>query len=190
MRKAIIIDDRPIRQSRYLDETAKRELENIDSVEFCNELNANPEYYKEYNFVAIHRSLLIDKNIRQEFIDFCKAQDKYLVTFSGGTSEEVFYSDHFIEMNASTFYNKGRLHCFLKDFCEDNTQEIHILKLVYGENWKLPYLIEYEHLLWQHRGQTENVWERLETLKDIIGPNLSDDEKLRQNEIKLLKNKM
>lgn len=186
MRKAIIIDDRLFRQENLLGDE-KYKLENIPGLTLSYHIEEDYAKYLEYDLIAIHRSALAEANDLYKFIKFCKDKGKYLVTFSGGVPKDSYYSDNFIELNSRTFYNIGRLIDFFTDFCGKD-DEVHLLRLIYGENWKLPYLVEYNHLKWQFgKSLPPKFQDRLYDMEDIIGDDLANDANKRNQEIENLK---
>lgn len=189
MREAIIIDDRVSRQDNYLKE-GKVKLESIEGLTFSEEFDTDFTKLDQYSLIAIHRTILEERNLLLAFKDYCKKNNKYLVTFSGGVSNDTFYDDYYVELNSITFYNIDRLYTFFNDLCiEDN--EVHLLMLVYGSNWKLPYLIEYNHIIWQYGDNVPpEIEDRLYDIEDIIGKNIIEDPKRRNQEIELLKNQI
>lgn len=190
MRKAIIIDDRKVRQDIFLGDEARHKLQKIDGVVFSYEIDINVDIYADYDLIAIHRSALVEQGFLPSVIDYCKRNKKYLITFSGGISKDNYYSDHYIELNSKTFYNIDRLFYFLEDFCDSNN-EVQLLRLIYGKNWKLPFIIQYNHLKWQYGdSMPSKVEDRLYDLVDIIGTELAEDEHRRNQEIEILKNQL
>lgn len=190
MRKAIIIDDRKVRQELFLGEKQIEELSAIDGVVFSHEVDTNLESYSVYSLIAIHRSALVEQNFLPAMIDYCRRNGKYLVTFSGGIAKDNYYSDHYIELNTRTFYNADRLSYFLGHFCSDEN-DVQLLSLIYGRNWMLPYLVQYNHLKWQYKDAVPpKIEDRLYDLEDIIGTELAGNEKYRNQEIEILKNQM
>ena len=189
MREAVIIDDRVSRQDNYLKED-KVKLESIEGLTFSEEFDTDFTKLDQYSLIAIHRTILEERNLLLAFKDYCKKNNKYLVTFSGGVSNDTFYDDYYVELNSITFYNIDRLYAFFNDFCiEDN--EVHLLMLVYGSNWKLPYLIEYNHIILQYGDNVPpEIEDRLYDIEDIIGKNIIKDPKRRNQEIELLKNQI
>lgn len=189
MRKAIIIDDKKNRQDRFIGEDAVKKLSSINGVFFSYDLK-HPQAYDSYDLIAVHRSLLVDNKVLATFIEYCKNRKKYLVTFSGNVTKDTYNSDSYIELNSKTFYHFGRLYEFLCSFCEKD-EEVHLLRLVYGTNWKLPFLVEYNHLKWQYGdAMPDKIQERLFDLEDIIGSQFANDDKRRNQEIENLKNQM
>lgn len=188
MRNAIIIDDRPIRQKQMLGENMTR-LYEIRGLSFEYRVDGDFEYYSQYSFIAVHRSALTQIKELQSFIQYCRKTNKYLVLFSGGVPKNSFYDDHFIELNSKTFYNVDRLVDFFTDFCSTEGSA-HLLRLVYGRNWKLPYLVEYSHLKWQYGDvPPRRVQDRFFYIEDILQDEVSDDKK-RIKEIEDLKNQI
>jgi hypothetical protein len=188
MRKVIIIDDRVERQKQYLSDKDLQSLSAIDGVVLCYQICMELDSYNDYDLLAFHRSALVERNILSAVVDYCKKNGKYLVTFSGGINNNNFYTDHYIELNSKTFYRIDRLKAFLQDFCQGDG-DVHILRLVYGDNWLMPFIVKYNHLRWQYGdAMPQKVADQFYDLEDLIGPELTDDPHKLQQKLEILKN--
>lgn len=188
MRKVIIIDDRVERQKQYLSDKDLQSLSAMDGVTLSYQISRDLESYAGYDLLAFHRSALVERNMLSAVIDYCKRNGKYLVTFSGGINNNNFYTNHYIELNSKTFYRMDRLTAFLQDFCQENG-DVHILRLVYGDNWLMPFMVKYNHLKWQYGdAMPRKVADQFYDLEDLIGPELIENQHKLQQQLESLKN--
>lgn len=153
--KMIIIDDRPIRQKSMLGE------EGFKSLSTCQNLDMSLTLLEEdqlnmYSVIAAHRSLLTEKRIYSEIIDFCTANAKALIMFSGGTPTLSQISQSIIDISATQFYNIETLFPFIHEL-ESAVTMPEILRVVYGEQWMISYLLKYQYIVWRYGDNMPNT---------------------------------
>lgn len=169
MRKITIIDDRPLRQASLLGEENVGKLKSMEAVKTSSFLPNSLTEWDDFDIIAVHRSLLQEKSMYSETVEYAEKANKYLVIFSGGTSHTSLINDHFLELKAVDFYNYSRLSAFISKV-STTSEKIELLELLYGEKWILSYLVKYQHLCWQHPESTRNddTDNRIYDLGDII----------------------
>ncbi len=143
--KIAIVEDRIGR----LDHFAQFDLNNCKSVsiitgsDFDNLIlsleGKNTNILDQYNCIATHRSALSNE-IRDIIKEYCKIKKIPLIFFSGGITSSVFKDIDFpfLHINSKDFYSMN-----LKWFIEscDQTNQINLLILQFGQNWKLSILL-------------------------------------------------
>ena len=140
--KTIVIDDRKERKRQHLTDS---EVERLNSISEISENLPSHQELEEYSLLAIHESLLKESNLYNEIVSFAKKNDKLLILFSGGiTQNSIFESGKIMKINSAEFYHK--IIPFLSNYSENNG-EYPLLKFLYGEEWRLPLLLRYKNLL-------------------------------------------
>jgi len=143
MKKILLVEDIPQRQSNFL------EKQGIDLLPFSERLiNCAEEQYHslideiienkidwtQYSTIIIHRSGF--ETQREILKDICQENLIKLVFFSGGISS-TFYTDkpyEFLQLNSKDLYTQN-----LKLFLESN--EDNLLELAYGDKWEINILL-------------------------------------------------
>lgn len=151
MSRAILIEDRPERQRIFLE----RKKVNLDEFNCLRNLNGgnDPARFKKsfldegqmekeltrFDVIMTHRSAW-GSEIRMSLREFCQAEKKALVYFSGGISSTTFYQKdkfQFLTMNSGDFYG-SHLSLFLASLTNDSPVNLRIL--AFGDNWKFELL--------------------------------------------------
>ncbi|MBU0487536.1 MAG: hypothetical protein KKD31_06240 [Bacteroidetes bacterium] len=153
MKKIILIEDRKERQKEFLSESTLMELKNIeelflpeeaDCTRILSSINAKEmESLESYSLIIVHASRL-DTNGFKALEEYCGKGKKYLILFSGGFSQTIYQEANFklLRANSKDFYSDKLLQ-FLRKFIEQET--VHLTELVYGDSWKLSFLLHYRH---------------------------------------------
>lgn len=155
IRKAILIEDKPIRQENMLTAEqlgALKELkgltlpENTECRDVIDSLNnRKTNVIEEYDLVMMHRSSLKASGFNS-LDDYCKKKQKSLVLFTGNQGQTSLRNEGYelLSLGSNVFYS-SRLCPFLQGFV--NGEESHLLSLVYGNSWRLSVLLEYHEKL-------------------------------------------
>jgi len=147
MKKIVLIEDRLDRQKQFLEEKEIIELNKIivyiDIRITINQVNEkNSENLKDIDLIIFHRSA-IDKKGLSFLTEFCNKNDTDLILFTGSISQVSFFTNisQVLLINSKDLYS-SKLLPFLKNY-EKNSSNL--LELVYGDNWKLTYLLKLRH---------------------------------------------
>lgn len=169
MRKIIIIDDRPLRQTSLLGEENVVKLNSMEAVVNSRFLPESLSEWDEFDIIAVHRSLLQEKSMYSETLEYVEQMKKYLIIFSGGTSHTSLINDHILELKAVDLYNYDRLSAFILNV-STTSDKIELLELLYGQKWILSYLIKYQHYCWQYpeSGRNDRIDNEIYDLSEII----------------------
>ena len=167
MRRILLVEDRPQRQISILGEDFVKSLEEKEGITLSNNL-PDENGLDEFDLIIVHRSYLIENNLYQNLLELSKKKSKYVVSFSGGTSQTNLINEHFLETSAQNLYNKNRLESFVEEVTDtDNT--IHLLELIYGKNWIVTLLVKYKHLVWQYeKNIPSNIDDEIYELEEDI----------------------
>ncbi len=155
MNEIILIEDRPGRQSQFLDDTQFRTLSekpflSMPIEESCRtmieDINSNnTSALLKYSLIIIHRSSLNRTGLKT-LDDLCKAQKIDLILFSGGLSQLIYAREKYqsLSLNSKEFYN-NHLISFLDKYSQEKSTSL--LELVYHSNWKLELLMRHRLLI-------------------------------------------
>lgn len=160
MRKTIIIDDRPDRKKLHLPDDAISQLEKLEDEGFLTfsdgkGYESNFTKLEEYDMIAIHRTFLTNLNIFNEFIDYIKNRDKWVIIFSGGnTQNTILLNGRQLNISSSDFYTE-RLAPFIEKFDKESDIANPLLSFLYGTSWRLTLLLQYRYLLWEYEDLEE-----------------------------------
>jgi len=150
MRTAIILDDRPGRQSKMLSVSGLKTLQSIEglrvaesevSQKLITAINASDcSGLAGYGIIAVHRSSLTEKG-QGYLTQFCKHENAVLVLFSGGISQYTYSPGdmEFLLLSSVDFYHPERLKNYFVAFCGGN--EPSLLQIVLGSNVRLSRLL-------------------------------------------------
>lgn len=182
MRKILIVDDRVERQKSQLGENDFEELKTIPGVKLMYELPAE-EALGEYSLLAFHLSYLKQEKRLGEIQSYVQREGKQLILFSGGIAQHQFSEKgRRLTLNSRDFYS-SQLIPFLKDFLKEDAND-RLIKLLYGENWKLPLLVRFRHLLWQYgdlNGDLNgDLQEEIGALMALLGEAVKDEKSLNE----------
>ena len=186
MRKAIIIEDRYLRQEDCLGKEAIDELNNIDGVDNPIRTDHGHSIFKSirddkafhmfdnYDLIAVHESFLKESNIRDDFVRYAMDNKKELVLFSGSNTQTLFRSHSqggtMLSLDPESFYEG--LMPFIQKFVTAD-EKPHILELVYGKRYKLSFLLQYQRILWQNNESKEK--DRVSNILNLITPDIKDE---------------
>jgi len=175
MKKVILIEDRPGRQSQFL---SKNEIEQLQAVnglstsktDETNKLISEIDHsafdlLSDYQLIIIHRSALSDMGINS-LNSYCKSTKKDLIYFSGGITQCNYYNDGYnlLNISVSELYNKS-LSTTIRDYIEGKVQ--HLLEIVYGRSWRLSTMLCYRQWLTSNVGDID--LEKKEAFNAILG---------------------
>ncbi len=176
-KQILLLEDRPYRQSQYLDERAIDKLQKIRNLTFpkgneCDKWieNINNNFFSQnleyFDLIIIHRSAL-NEDGKKNIIEFCKRKKKSLVFFSGEISQSIYTEIEFPYLLLSTkdFYQPHLTDFFIK---LSNGELEHLTELIYGQRWKLNAMLGYRQLLL--KGDLSRIEEKLKDgFESIIG---------------------
>ena len=175
MKKIIIIDDRQDRKKLHLSDNSINELNNLESeglltivsgIDLSN-LNCS---LGDYDIIAVHRSYLVNNNMFNSINDYIRNQEKYLIVFSGGISQNTLLNKgKLLNINSSDFYT-SKLPVFIKEFCFETNWQSPLLKYLYGDTWRLTLLLHYRYLLWAYG----NINDIDDSTDEVIAEELQD----------------
>lgn len=193
MKKIILLEDRPGRQSRFLDYEQIKDLKNIEGLyapekDKCKEMilklnEGKTDELQSYDLIIIHRSALGKKGIAT-MNEVAAKFKKDIILFSGGLSQIIFNRDAFesVSINSKDFYSPNLLP-FLEKYKNGETSSI--MELIYGENWRLSQLMLLRSL-YQRQSHESDVELNIridEQIEDLI-KSLSTSIESLDNEIK------
>ncbi len=148
MKKVLLIEDRTERQLLFMNETKidlnsySDILENVTAEKYEKlfaELKDGSFNFNNYRAIIVHKSAFSDDNkmILHTIRSYCKEHEKPLILFSGGISANYYDKTEYeiMEINSKDFYSDN-LKLFL-----DNIEQMNLLILSYGANWKLNILL-------------------------------------------------
>ncbi|MBV7440728.1 hypothetical protein KRX57_04785 [Weeksellaceae bacterium TAE3-ERU29] len=154
MKKIILIEDRPKRQTLFLGDNNVKKLESIENLYlpkedkcrlYMEKINSNEiEELKEYDMILIHRSSLKREGLENIEI-FCKEESKDLILFSGGNSQYIYSNEPYqnLTINSKDFYSENLIG-FITNYINGNSESL--LELIYKSNWKLGEMMKYRLL--------------------------------------------
>lgn len=143
--KIALIEDRlgRLKQFEEVDLMAHKAVKVITGIDFDNLMVAieagDMNSLDEFSCIASHRSAL-SNTIRDTIKEYCKANKKPLVFFSGGITSSV-YNDRefpFLHINSKDFYSSN-LKLVLVDLTQSKSPNL--LKFQFGDRWKLSMLL-------------------------------------------------
>ena len=155
MKKTIIIDDRSERKKLHLSDASVSQLELLEKKELLtlsdgNGFDSISSKLDKYDLIAIHRTFLTNSNIFNELIDYIKNKKKWVIIFSGGiTQNTILLNGRQLNINSSDFYTE-RLPPFIETFGNEPDLANPLLSFLYGESWRLTFLLQYRYLLWEY----------------------------------------
>lgn len=171
MKTAIILDDRPGRQSKMLGESGLKALKSIEGLTVA-ESEVSQKLIKAinqsdssglagYGHIAIHRSSLTEEG-QAHLTQFCKNENSVLVLFSGDISQYTYSPGdmEFLLLSSVDFYNPERLKNYFEAFCGGN--EPSLLQIVLGGNVRL------SRLMALRQNKVLHAYETNEVLKDEL----------------------
>lgn len=154
MKKVIIIDDRPERRNRLLDEVSLNKLKKLQeqgNLEISEGIDGEySNYLNEYDIIAVHRTYLTNEGIYNSFTKYTEKNKKLSILFSGGNSQNMIRNHgNQLLITATDFYSPEILD-FFDRFCNNDSYPAPLLQLLYGKAWRLTLLLQYRHLLWTY----------------------------------------
>ncbi len=157
--KTIIIDDRKERKHQFWDDVKKEQASGLCqkgvldiretiTIGIFDELEGFP-------LIAIHESLLKEKDRLSDVINYAKVREKLLILFSGGiTHNGIYDSGRLMRINAEDFYNK--VLPFVEENQNNDKIQLPLLQFLYGANWRLPLLLRYRDLIWNYESALDD----------------------------------
>jgi len=154
MKKILLLEDRKSRQELFLRDNSLSVADLPPSIsnvlgdsckEFLERIKINNDLINEmlddYDVIIAHRSGLSAYGIYNVFINYFKRTRKKFVVFSGGINGAIYSNEEFqfLLVNSKQLYSNKLL-----DFSKSD--ELDINNLIYGNKWKLNYLIRLSNL--------------------------------------------
>ncbi len=141
--KILLIEDRTERQEKFTQDTGIDLKEYADADIIDNHVSLDKTQLEKYSTIITHRSAFggQEDNVLDFLKHHCAETNTKLVFFSGGISS-TYYSKtkyEFLLLNSKSFYSQN-LKLFLDD-AKDTENEVNILLLGYGKNWKINLLL-------------------------------------------------
>ena len=166
MKKILFIEDRPARQSQFLNSEQIKELKELNNLEMpqedkCSEWisdinKKNKEVdLSDYNLIIIHRSSLNQDGLKNLYSS-CEKKKIDLILFSGGLSQITYQNEKFeiLSINSKDFYSE-RLLPFIKKYIDNKTNSLP--ELIYGDRWEIALLLQYRLLKTKYELEEEGV---------------------------------
>jgi hypothetical protein len=149
--KIALIEDRISRLEQYCEFDIKNYtvIDLITGVNFDNlkdDLCKNKfDILLQYNCIIAHRSAFTNE-MRESLKSYCRNNKTPLVFFSGGISSSILNDKDFpyLQINSKDFYSSN-LEVLIKSSIETNN--INLLQLQFGNNWKLSLLLNLRNKL-------------------------------------------
>ncbi len=129
----------------------------LTTIDECNRL------LRGYHLIILHRSY-IDNSKINTVEKYAKNNNKDLILFSGGIDQSSYSKEdesQILLINSKDFYSDNLIP-FLKGYISGDVNNL--LYLLYGDNWRLPYLLRYRQLLVNQKNG------------DIIGEDIDEEE--------------
>jgi len=176
--KLVIIEDRINRLEQFATFDLKRE-KNVAVVSGQGFTKLTTEIEKkqmgfldEFASIACHQSA-ISVDVRDNLKTYCKDKNIGLIFFSGGITSSIFVDNPFpyLYINSKDFYS-DHLKLFLEDF--ESGAKPNLLKLQFGQNWKLATLLSL-------RNDINSALQK-ESLIDEIGEEIDENERIKRFE--------
>ena len=182
MNKIIIIEDRPERRKTLMRENDFFELEKLKEKDWLTIKTELPiskvdliKDLSQYDLIAIHRSWMAQAGIGNVIEEFISSENKFLITFSGGITQNLLMNNRKrLNMNSADFYKHNLIDVIVRYANNDCSEPL--LELLYGRSWKLPILMQYRNLLWLG-GQAFNQ-EKEFALRELLDDNATDELKM------------
>lgn len=181
MSRVLIIEDRPERRKTIMRANDFLELEKfkengwvtlktempISREDLINELS-------QYDLIAIHRSWMTQTGVGNVIEEFLTNENKFLITFSGGITQNLLMNNRKrLNINSTDFYKHNLIEVIERFVNENEECSEPLLELLYGRSWKLPLLMQYRNILWLG-GQAFNQ-EKEFALRELIDDNATDE---------------
>lgn len=165
---ALLYEKRVGRQENFLADAERladlEGLENLTSKTEAFIQILNEGKLAQYKLLMLHKSD-IEVNVIE---NICKDKHIALVLFSGGITSTL-YSDSlgfpYLKINSKLFYNDENLFYFLDDFF-NNPTEVNLLKLAYGEKWKLSAWLAFKQRIKFLKNKSRN-WDAIYSMSDL-----------------------
>lgn len=182
MKKILLIEDRPGRQLQFIGNLQADELSNLEGLKSPQEsecrtmiecLNSeNVGNFANYDLIIVHKSSLNSKGLNT-LNSICKKGKIDLILFSGGLSQLNYQNDGYrcLSINSKDFYSNHLIY-FIKKYLREEIQNL--LELIYGDNWKLSFLLQYRQLKTIHDSEADAetkimLDERLKIMEENFG---------------------
>ncbi len=193
MKRIILFENRPERQKVYLPggDDDIRALKEFDCLQIYTPehdkliASNNLDFLKDFDLLIFHRSYLIEfkaGSMLNAIIIFCKQYNKDVIFFSGGVnssfySQENHFSYQSLTINAKEFYANFLNFIFGYSKTEEETC---LLKLKYGENWEIMYMLQLRDLLtmeFQDSNNELDFSDRFDYLSDLLNDSVDLEDK-------------
>lgn len=140
-------------------------VSSFTKIDECNRLLG------DYHLIILHRSY-IDNSKINTVEKYAKNNNKDLILFSGGIDQSNYSKEEesqILLINSRDFYSDNLIP-FLNGYISGDINNL--LYLLYGDNWRLPYLLRYRQLLVNQKygdkiGEDINE-EEFYTIKEVL----------------------
>jgi hypothetical protein len=140
-------------------------VSSFTKIDECNRLLG------DYHLIILHRSY-IDNSKINTVEKYAKNNKKDLILFSGGIDQSNYSKEEesqILLINSRDFYSDNLIP-FLNGYISGDINNL--LYLLYGDNWRLPYLLRYRQLLVNQKygdkiGEDINE-EEFYTIKEVL----------------------
>ena len=147
-RKILLLEDRPGRQSQFLNQEQVKSLKEMDFLYFpssdecvnmISQINEKTADLIQFQLIIVHKSSLLSYGL-----NYLKSLKKDLILFSGGISQMVYLNEDFpiLSINSADLYISNFIN-FLKKYNKGEVKNL--TELLYGNRWKSGVLPGYRH---------------------------------------------
>lgn len=165
--RVLVMDDRQTAQEISLGEMQMKRLRSLSNVKLIHgyEYVAGAVASAEQEVLAFHRDFLMENGWLDDVVREAMEASRYLVLFSGSVSENMLFENgRVLRMNAEDFYSE-RTVSFFASLQNVSDEEHLLLKLLYGDDWAVPFAFRWRHLRWMASGNaagpaTDNAADR------------------------------
>lgn len=165
--RVLVMDDRQTAQEISLGEMQMKRLRSLSNVKliYGYEYVAGAVASAEQKVLAFHRDFLMENGWLDDVVREAMEASRYLVLFSGSVSENMLFENgRVLRMNAEDFYSE-RTVSFFASLQNVSDEEHLLLKLLYGDDWAVPFAFRWRHLRWMASGNaagpaTDNAADR------------------------------
>ena len=104
-------------------------------------------FFDNFSLLILHRSYLSDNGLLNVIEEYSKNNNKFLIIFSGGVSQNLILNNRMrLNINSANLYTSS-FPSFIRSYINGDIDEP-LLQLLYGDNWKKVLLINLRNLCW------------------------------------------
>lgn len=165
--RVLVMDDRKTAQEISLGEMQMKRLRSLSNVKliYGYEYVAGAVASAEQEVLAFHRDFLMENGWLDDVVREAMEASRYLVLFSGSVSENMLFENcRVLRMNAEDFYSERTVTFFAslqnvsrapQEAVPNAGETDHLLlKLLYGDDWAVPFAFRWRHLRWMASGSS------------------------------------